>query len=567
VEAYLELRRARGDRPAPAEYHARLPDHEALVAAVFAGTTERAAGTPTPAPSADTARNLLFGILALQNEFITRDDLLAAFAAWVADRSRGLGERLRARGALDGGRHNLLGALVEEHLKLHGGDPGRSLAALGARPVLSDLERVAGPGALAGLGRDPGGGNGSAETMVPTPGEATPPEWGRSADYELLGELGRGGMGVVYKARQRLLNRLVALKMIRDAGHDRPGQRERFRVEAEAVARLRHPNIVQVYDVGEYQGQPFVALELLEGGSLAERVVGTPQPGRDAAALVAALAGAVEAAHRAGIVRRDLKPANILFAADGTPKVADFGLAKRLEVESGQTRTGDVVGTPSYMAPAQALGAVRAVGPATDVYALGAILYELLTGRPPFKGTSTVDTLHQVVNDDPVPPSRLQPKVARDLETIALKCLAKEPPRRYARAGDLGDDLRHHLGGEPIRARPTPFWERAAKWARRHPTAAALAAVALAGAVGLGAAAERYDAYRRDRLRQADKEFADRREKAYDDLDQGRRQRASGKLIDAGDPLDTPERPPRRAPADRPRRPRRGRAARRPAPP
>ena len=211
-----------------------------------------------------------------------------------------------------------------------------------------------------------------------------------------------------------------------------PEHRERFRIEAEAVARLRHPNIVQIYDFGEADGCPFVTLELLEGGSLADRLKGTTQPSRAAAELVATLALAMHAAHQAGIVHRDLKPANVLFDRDGTPKITDFGLAKRLEVDEGQTQTGQIMGTPSYMAPEQAQGDVRKIGPPADIYALGAILYEMLTGRPPFKGASLMATLHQVVYDDVVPPSRIEPRIARDLETICLKCLQKEPQKRYA---------------------------------------------------------------------------------------------------------------------------------------
>ena len=289
------------------------------------------------------------------------------------------------------------------------------------------------------------------------------------SQFDLLAELGRGGMGVVYKARHRQLNRTVALKMIGDGKHASPEHRERFLIEAEAVARLRHPNIVQIYDIGEADGHPFVTLEVLEGGTLADRLKGTTQPGRAAAELVATLALAMHAAHQAGIVHRDLKPSNILFDAEGIPKIVDFGLAKRLEVEEGHTQTGQVMGTPSYMAPEQARGSTRLIGPPADIYSLGAILYEMLTGRPPFKGSSVMETLQQVIHDDVVPPSRLQPRIARDLETICLKCLQKDPPKRYATAEELADDLRRYLDNRPIRARRTPLWERGAKWVRAAP--------------------------------------------------------------------------------------------------
>ena len=261
----------------------------------------------------------------------------------------------------------------------------------------------------------------------------------------------------------------------------------RFRIEAEAVARLRHPNILQIYDIGEVDGLPFVSLELLEGGDLDDRLAGTPQPGRSGSELMATLARAVHAAHLAGIVHRDLKPANILFNEEGVPKITDFGLAKRLESDSRQTETGQIMGTPSYMAPEQASGHTKDVGPAADVYALGAILYEVLTGRPPFKGETPMDTVRQVIQDEPVPPSRLVPRVARDLETICLKCLNKEPHKRYASAEEFADDLDRYREGNTIKGRRTPVWERGVKWSRRRPGRAMAVAVGLAlflGSIG-----------------------------------------------------------------------------------
>jgi tetratricopeptide (TPR) repeat protein len=315
------------------------------------------------------------------------------------------------------------------------------------------------------------------------------------AGYQILGVLGRGAMGVVYKARQRGLQRLVALKMILAGGHASPGDVARFRSEAEAVGQLQHPNIVQVYEVGDADGCPFFSLEFVDGGSLHRKIAGEPQPILPAAHLVQLLARAMDAAHQKGIVHRDLKPGNVMLTQPrpagsastsggvslseplyGVPKIADFGLAKRLEDESGQTRSGTILGTPSYMAPEQAEGRSREVGPLADVYALGAILYELLTGRPPFRGATMWDTLDQVRHREPVPPAQLQPKVPRDLETICLKCLQKEAGRRYAGAGELADDLGRFLAGEPIRARPVGAVERGWRWCRRNPIVAALAA-------------------------------------------------------------------------------------------
>ncbi len=321
-----------------------------------------------------------------------------------------------------------------------------------------------------------------------------PPETGSGApceppDYEILGELGRGGMGVVYKARHRRLNRLVALKMIRGAYAD-DIQVARFKIEAEAVAALRHPNILQIYDIGEHNGSPYVALELLEGGSLLDRMRGTLLPPKQAAEWMVPMVMAMDAAHNAGIVHRDLKSANILFSADGIPKITDFGLAKRLEEDEGQTHTGQVMGTPSYMAPEQARGDTKMAGPPADIYALGAMLYEMLTGRPPFKGVSAMDTMKQVLEQEPVSPSRVQFHIPRDLETICMKCLQKEPKKRYSTAKEMADDLSRYLRGEPIKARRTPPVERAVKWVKRRPakaTALAFTTAALLGLVSYGA--------------------------------------------------------------------------------
>jgi WD40 repeat protein len=297
--------------------------------------------------------------------------------------------------------------------------------------------------------------------------------------YEILGVLGRGGMGVVYHARQTKLKRLVALKMILAGAHAGPQELERFRLEAEAIARLQHPNVVQIYEVGEHEGKPYFSLEFVDGGSLQNSLTGTPLPARDAARLVETLARAMEAAHQHGVIHRDLKPANVLLTKTGIPKITDFGLAKQLGQDSGQSHTGQIMGTPSYMAPEQAAGNVKAIGAAADIYALGAMLYEMLTGRPPFKAASVLDTLEQVRTQEPVPPSQLQPKTPRDLETICLQCLHKEPARRYASAAAVADELRRFQAGEPILARPIRRLERAWRWCRRNPAlAAALGGVA-----------------------------------------------------------------------------------------
>jgi len=306
--------------------------------------------------------------------------------------------------------------------------------------------------------------------------------------YELIEPIGRGGMGVVYKARQRALGRLVALKQVRAGLDADPRELARFQIEAEAASRLRHPNIVTVYDVGWRDGAPYIAMELVEGESLAERLARQPLHQRAAAALLQTIAGAIQHAHGAGVIHRDLKPANILITADGVPKVTDFGLAKRLDtLGPTQTDTGALLGTPSYMAPEQAGG--KAIGPAADVFALGSLFYEMLTGRPPFRGATPLETLDQVRAVDPIPPGRFQPGVARDLDTICLRCLEKDPHLRYLTAGELADDLARYSRGEPIKARPISNIERLWKWSRRRPTAAALAALAtvtiLASAAGL----------------------------------------------------------------------------------
>jgi eukaryotic-like serine/threonine-protein kinase len=299
----------------------------------------------------------------------------------------------------------------------------------------------------------------------------------RVGSYEILETLGRGGMGIVYKARQANLNRFVALKMILAGSGASAEDLARFQAEAEAVAKLQHPNIVQVYEVGQHEDRPFFSLEFVDGGCLSSKLKRTPQTPEFAAQLTATLARAIHAAHKKGIIHRDLKPANILLTEGGTPKIADFGLAKEVDGDSQRTQAGVIVGTPSYMAPEQAAGDIHRISPATDQYSVGAILYELLTGRPPFQGANAIDTVAQVVADEPVPPTRLLPRIPRDLEVICLKCLQKDPQRRYADCEALAADLDRWQAGESIHARPPQAIERTWKWMRRRPAQAALIGV------------------------------------------------------------------------------------------
>ena len=311
---------------------------------------------------------------------------------------------------------------------------------------------------------------------VETPTLTTPKQFGH---YQLLGEIARGGMGVVYRARDEKLNRVVALKMMLSGSHASAEEAERFQVEAEAVAKLGHPNIVQIYEVGEKEGQAYISLEYIDGGSLDEKIGQTAQGVLESARLVETLAEAMQLAHANEIIHRDLKPANILLTVDGDPKITDFGLAKRMDDDSARTKSGTVIGTPSYMAPEQACGNTDTLSTATDVYSLGAILYHMLVGRPPFQADSQLDTLLQVVSDEPVAPRRLNERISRDLETITLKCLRKAPSQRYANGGELAVELGRFLAGEPIRARAVSQLERGWKWCRRRPAVAGLWAFAL----------------------------------------------------------------------------------------
>lgn len=343
-----------------------------------------------------------------------------------------------------------------------------------------------------------------ATRVSPAAAERTQVKPLRIGNYEVVDELGRGGMGVVYKARHHDLERFVAIKMILAGGYASAESARRLRIEAEAVARLQHPNIVQIFDVGEHDGQPFLVLEYLQAGNLARKIAGKPQPPRVAAELIRTLSRAIDYAHINGILHRDLTPSNVLLSALGVtprtgaagpaavldlaqamPKITDFGLAKRLDDDASQTRAGVVMGTPSYMAPEQASGNLQDAGPSCDIYSLGAILYELLSGRPPFIAETALLTIEQVLQQEPVPPTRLQPRLPRDLETICLKCLEKEPAKRYASAGALADDLDRFLKGEPIFARRTGAAARVWRWSKRRPALAALIVVSAAATVAL----------------------------------------------------------------------------------
>jgi eukaryotic-like serine/threonine-protein kinase len=341
----------------------------------------------------------------------------------------------------------------------------------------------------------------SDPTIVVNPSRAGPIASPNVHGYEILGELGRGGMGVVYKARQLRLNRIVALKMILSGDHASPDAGMRFQAEAESVARLHHPHIVQIFAYGDSDGRPYFEMEYVAGGSLAARLDGTPRPPHESARLVETLARAIHEAHRLGIVHRDLKPANILLTADGVPKIADFGLAKLLDVANGPSGT-QIVGSPSYMAPEQAGQSSSSVGPAADVYSLGAILYELLAGRPPFQAATVLETLTQLRLDEPISPARLRPKLPRDLVTICVKCLAKEPSRRYASSIELADDLKRFQSGQTILARPVGRLERVVRWCRREPLVASLAVALVAGLIGVAMQWLRAESHLKDALYQ-----------------------------------------------------------------
>ncbi|MFM7151750.1 MAG: protein kinase domain-containing protein [Gemmataceae bacterium] len=340
----------------------------------------------------------------------------------------------------------------------------------------------------------------------------------RIDSYEIVRPLGEGGMGIVYLCNDTKLRRPVALKMLKVGPGSHSDDLHRFRQEAEALSNFQHPNIVQVFDLGMHEGQPFLVMEYLEGGNLASRLAGRPIPPHVAAGLIETLARAVQAAHDEKIVHRDLKPGNILLVEKSdvdlefcTPKISDFGLAKRLMDNSGRTVTGIIMGTPEYMAPEQASGKAKDVGPGADVYALGAMLYECLTGRPPFRGATSLETLEQVRSAEPASPSRLVPRLPGDLCTIALKCLNKEPGRRYYTAGELADDLRRYLDGQPIKARPVGSFEKLLRSIRRRPVHFALGASSLLLALVMALLAWQWQIYSyREQINEMEKSAAER---------------------------------------------------------
>jgi WD40 repeat protein/tRNA A-37 threonylcarbamoyl transferase component Bud32 len=511
----LECRRAAGERPDPAEYRARFPDHAAVVEAAFA----RVGIAPAPA-AADTGRNLLLGLLALQNDFIDRDALLAAFATWVADKARPLGGILLERGAIDGPRHALLEALVGEHLKRHGGDPERSLAALSSiGSARRDLEQLDDPdiqASLAATASRAAEGDGDPEATARFTGSS--PSARRAGDrFRILRFHRQGGLGRVYVARDEELGREVALKEIRPDMGDRTDLRGRFVLEAEINGGLEHPGIIPVYSLGTYDdGRPFYAMRFVEGDSLKEAIAAyhAAHPRPDPAAVefrkllgrIVDVCEAIAFAHSRGVLHRDLKPHNVMLGRYGETLLIDWGLAKatgRREASvpaaaveatlvppsgSGQAATVGVLGSPPYMSPEQAAGETESLGPATDVYGLGAILFALLTGEPPVEGRTTEEILDRVRRGAIESPRSLNPRIPRALEAVCLKALAPKPEGRYPSARALADDLERWLADEPVRAYSEPGIVRARRWMRRHrtlvTTAAAVLVFSMAGLAG-----------------------------------------------------------------------------------
>jgi serine/threonine protein kinase/tetratricopeptide (TPR) repeat protein len=518
LELELAYRRQHGEGPTPEEYQSRFPEHVAVIETVLG-----AAPPPRAArPRAGADDNLLFGLLALQNNFIDRDTLVAAFAAWVTDKSRDLGRILLDRGAVDAETHALLAALARKHLQMHGGDLEESLAALSSLgSVREDLERVADPELQTSL------------TRVPRTHERADPDataqHARTAGtsttagmrFRILRLHSTGGLGAVYVAHDEELHREVALKQIRDRHAHDPDSRSRFLQEAEITGWLEHPGIIPVYGLGTYDdGRPFYAMRFIKGDNLKDAIahfheadVAGRDPGERALALRELLGRFVDVcnamayAHSRGILHRDLKPSNILLGTYGETLVVDWGLAKPVgrpkeasrteevtlrpdSAGSGSTtRQGDTLGTPAYMSPEQAAGDLDRLGLPSDVYSLGATLYCLLTGRAPFEGDVDI-VLGKVRSGEFPPPRAVNRAIDPALEAICLKAMALVPEGRYASPTALADDIEHWLADEPVTAWREPFSRRARRWARRHRTAVAATMVALvASVVGLGTVA------------------------------------------------------------------------------
>ena len=437
----------------------------------------------------DAPTDVLFGLIALNNNLVAPAVIPAALRAQVLEPSRTLAELLVTQGALTPvaarpGRDDFR----RIHRARQGGDalkgPGHSdrepvgpRAARSARRPRDDREPHGRRFARNDRSARARSATRRSRPYLAAAGKRSCSTHGRGSPVTRSWRCwARVGWGSSTRRGSERLDRFVALKMIRAGAGARPEDLARFETEAKAVAAIEHTNIVKIFEIGEQDGLPYFSLEYLPGGSLAKKIGGKPQPVDEAARIVEILARAIHVAHEHKVIHRDLKPANVLFAADGTLKITDFGLVKRLEGDSRQTRSGSILGTPSYMAPEQARGESQTVGPAADQYALGAILYELLTGRPPFQGTSVLDTLDMVRSKEPVPPSQLQPKTPRDLETICLKCLEKDIARRYPDVLALAEDLRRLQAGETILARPVSAAERLWRWCLRNRRVASLSA-------------------------------------------------------------------------------------------